>query len=513
MTSPQFQRLVQGLKEKGKTCTVVESCCGGVINSSILAVPGSSAVYFGGSVVYNTKRSKKLMFNDDTLHKNLLQSYTQGENEADAYIRSKEFWTAQTAIAFCDQMDVDYAIAEGGASGPTFRPCGLDKGFSVIAIAGRNETTGKAQLLAQSTIRSTHAHRERNMRLFANAAAKLAADTIGIPNQPLTVEPKQDPHPQTPLQLDRATHLRGDPAALERMQQSQDAKFVVLRNSQECLISADSNLVLLSKHDLPPNVSEESFLGLETACQTPVFAVDVNETTGIQLPPNATFANTRTHAPLLKPYDYELVLYATALSNWKRTHKHCSICGHPLQLVQGGTCLQCTLPTCANLSWPRQDPSIIVLVINATGDKALLARSPRHPPRMHTALAGFVEAGETLEQALVREVYEETGAHVHEDFITYISSQPWPFPRSSMNGFLAQADHSRPLKIDPNELVSASWFDKGQVQEAALVPGAVMNAQVAEQALTANPYLQVLIPPKGVLARALIDEWLQMDEL
>jgi NADH pyrophosphatase NudC (nudix superfamily) len=82
-----------------------------------------------------------------------------------------------------------------------------------------------------------------------------------------------------------------------------------------------------------------------------------------------------------------------------------------------------------------------------------------------------------------------------------------------MIGFLAQADDTLPLHIDPNELVSASWFDKDQVQAAALVPGAVMNAQVAEQALTTNPSLQVLIPPKGVLARALIDQWLQMDGL
>jgi nicotinamide mononucleotide (NMN) deamidase PncC len=166
LTSPQFQRLVQGLKEKGKTCTVVESCCGGIINSSILAVPGSSAVYVGGSVVYNTKRAKPLLFHDDDLHKSLLQSHLlEGESEADSYIRSKQHWTAQTAVAFCDQLGVDYAIAEGGASGPTFRPKGLDKGFSVIAIAGRNETSGKAEVLAQSTVRSTHANREKNMRL------------------------------------------------------------------------------------------------------------------------------------------------------------------------------------------------------------------------------------------------------------------------------------------------------------------------------------------------------------
>jgi NAD+ diphosphatase len=238
--------------------------------------------------------------------------------------------------------------------------------------------------------------------------------------------------------------------------------------------------------------------------------------------------NTRTHAPLMPPYDYELVLYATALSHWKRTHKFCSICASPLVPIQGGTCLQCTSSNCGHLSWPRQDPSIIVLVTNADGDKALLARSPRHPPKVHTALAGFVEAGETFEQAVVREVMEETGTVVESDSIQYVASQPWPFPRSCMIGFVAQAAKVQgadggngsaadgsdlpPLTIDENELVSAGWFDKDQVRAATKIPGAVMNPEIAMAALATNPSLDLLIPPTGVLARLLIDHWLDDDD-
>ncbi|KAL3904409.1 MAG: hypothetical protein SGARI_004936 [Bacillariaceae sp.] len=159
--------------------------------------------------------------------------------------------------------------------------------------------------------------------------------------------------------------------------------------------------------------------------------------------------------------------------------------------------------------WPRQDPSIIVLVTNRNGDKALMARSPRHGPKLHTALAGFVEAGETFEQAVMRETFEETGIRVDPDSIQYLKSQPWPFPRSTMIAFRATASEDQEIVIDPEEIVSADWFDKAKVAEAATIPGATMEREVAAKALKENPSLDVLIPPQGVVARALIDDWLE----
>jgi NAD+ diphosphatase len=363
------------------------------------------------------------------------------------------------------------------------------------------------------------------MRLFADGAATLAADSIGLPKN---IQEQQPPASASPIlehsHLDRATHLRSDQVALDRMEHSVDARFVILhKKSTECLFqSSNSHLALLSKSELPTNVNIESrsFLGLDPKTRAPLFSVDLRDddsgpTGSINLPLGMAFGNIRTHAPLMPSYyDYELVLYATPLSNWKRTHKFCSICASPLVPIQegGGTCLQCTSPTCGNLSWPRQDPTsiVIVLVTNRDGDKALLAHSPRRPPKVHTALAGFVEAGETFEQAVIREVMEETGTRVKYDYIQYVSSQPWPFPRSCMIGFVAHAmDDTTPLVIDRNELVSAGWFDREQVRAASKIPGAVMNHDIAVTALEENPSLDLLIPPRGVLARSLIDHWLE----
>ena len=151
---------------------------------------------------------------------------------------------------------------------------------------------------------------------------------------------------------------------------------------------------------------------------------------------------------------------------------------------------------------------MIAVVSNRDGSKVLLGRSARHPAKMHTALAGFVEAGETMERAVAREVYEETGVRVDEDTVRYVASQPWPFPQSTMIGFTVKADDQQPLNVDTNELVDAKWFDRAEVEKASAVLGPVMQKGVAEQALRSNPDLNLLIPPKGVLARTLIDKWL-----
>lgn len=525
LATPAFRRLVQGLKDHNKTVAVVESCCGGLIQASLMAVPGSSAVYYGGSVAYNSQKTKPILLNDSQLHEEILKKPLPQTSPAETYRKSKEHWTATTAKAYCRAMNVDYAIAEGGASGPTFRPDDLHTGFAVIAIAGRRERDGSIELLAQETIRSPHAHREKNMRLFADGAATLAADTLGIPihddNMGINVE-ENDGGGST---LDRATHLRTNPEQLATLEASPAAKFVLIQDSTECLFainddggSGGERLALLKKSQLPPITTSKtsqhsSFLGL-TPDGAPIFSIDVSKAdiaTWEGLPAGVAFGNTRTHAPLMPSQDYEIVLYATALSHWKRTHQYCSSCGEPLEPVQGGTCLECT--GCQSLSWPRQDPSIIVLVTDASGERALLARSPRHPPKMHTALAGFVEAGETMEQAVCREVWEETGVRVDASSIQYIASQPWPFPRSTMIGFVAKTAaedlESLPsIQVDPEELVSADWFDREQVGEAAQIPGAVMNPDVAKAVLDQNQNLNLLIPPQGVLARTLIEAWL-----
>lgn len=162
----------------------------------------------------------------------------------------------------------------------------------------------------------------------------------------------------------------------------------------------------------------------------------------------------------------------------------------------------------------RQDPSIIVLVTNPCSTHALLARSPRHPPYLYTALAGFVEAGETFESATVREVHEEVGVTIDKHSINYIASQPWPFPRSCMIGMRARSlVDLAPIQIDPKEIVDARWYEKETVYQAAKDTdemGAVLDRQVVEERQAKGEWNgKLLVPSRGVLARTLVDNWLE----
>eukprot|EP00629_Pelagomonadales_sp_RCC1024_P018231 CAMPEP_0119284976 /NCGR_PEP_ID=MMETSP1329-20130426/31335_1 /TAXON_ID=114041 /ORGANISM="Genus nov. species nov., Strain RCC1024" /LENGTH=140 /DNA_ID=CAMNT_0007285677 /DNA_START=79 /DNA_END=497 /DNA_ORIENTATION=+ len=130
-----FTAVVQALKARGKSVAVVESTAGGLISSSIMAVDGASSVFYGGTVAYNTKRSKPLLLNDAELHDALVSRGSA--STAEAYKASKTDWTARTALAYCEAMGTDYAVAEGGAAGPTFRPEGLENGFSSLTVVAK----------------------------------------------------------------------------------------------------------------------------------------------------------------------------------------------------------------------------------------------------------------------------------------------------------------------------------------------------------------------------------------
>lgn len=180
----------------------------------------------------------------------------------------------------------------------------------------------------------------------------------------------------------------------------------------------------------------------------------------------------------LPPDEAGLLAYARALNLWRANHRYCSRCGSPTRAARAGHMRQCI--ACGHESFPRLDPAIIVLV--HAGDAALLGRQASWAPGRYSTIAGFVEPGESLEDAVRREVHEETGIAPGE--ITYHSSQPWPFPASLMLGFTAQADMATPVLHD-GELEDARWFTREQLRSGA-----------------------VGLPPPVSISRRLIDGWL-----
>jgi NAD+ diphosphatase len=513
-----------------------------------MSVPGSSRVYFGGTVVYSTKRAGKLLCGDEELHGRLLKSIASAEydakiyvpehlsDETKAYIQSKVNWTREVALSYCKHMNTDFAIAEGGATGPTFN-VGMKSGFVVLAVAGRRNGHDDAEILAQKVVYSMHADRELNMRKFADAAAHLCVEAMKIANPSLhlaTEQPDDNTHSKEidSLYLDRASHLRNDVEMMKEQYERLDAQHVVVKGTSEVFFASDDQLALPTLEQLrndaflaalfesddkkTKTLESRTFLGRSGEKQTPLFALflpeNVTHDKGTKSLPY--FANIRSRAPKLSPLHNEIALTASAYVNWRTNHRFCTQCASPVEYVEGGTCAKCIN---GHKSWPRQDPSIIVLLTNADSSHALLARSPRHPSFLYTALAGFVEPGETMESAVAREVHEEVGVIVNRQTITYISSQAWPFPQSCMIGFHAKThavDSLASITIDPNELVDARWFEKEDVYQAARdtdMIGAVLDRRVVEaQQAKGNWTGSLLVPSKGVLARSLLDHWLEM---
>jgi NAD+ diphosphatase len=177
--------------------------------------------------------------------------------------------------------------------------------------------------------------------------------------------------------------------------------------------------------------------------------------------PDPAYTRRETFAALrLLPAD-ELALFgcARSLLGWHARHRFCANCGRPTVLSKGGWERDC--PGCGAQHFPRTDP-VAIMLVECRG-KVLLGRNARFPGRSYSALAGFVEPGETIEEAVAREVFEEAGVRVRD--VTYLGSQPWPFPSQLMIACHAWADDDR-LTIDPAELEDAQWFTRDEVIEA-----------------------------------------------
>lgn len=218
-------------------------------------------------------------------------------------------------------------------------------------------------------------------------------------------------------------------------------------------------------------------LGLE-ASGAALFAIGLPDA-----PEGLQAVNLRDAATLLPQDEAGLASYATAILTWHRTHPHCARCGHPTDVADAGFVRRC--PSCGASHHPRTDPVVIMLVLR--GDEVLLGRQPSWPEGRYSALAGFVEPGESLEEAVAREVREEAGVEIAAP--RYVASQPWPFPGSLMLGFHADHAGGEP-QVGDAELEDVRWFARADVAAAAAGDGPIH------------------LPPPLAIARTLIDAWL-----
>lgn len=179
--------------------------------------------------------------------------------------------------------------------------------------------------------------------------------------------------------------------------------------------------------------------------------------------PGARFTELRPLSNLLPGEEGGLLAYARALSIWRSRHRFCGICASPLVPQRAGHVMKCI--RCDHESFPRIDPAIIVLV--ADGERALLGRQASWPAGRYSTIAGFVEPGESMEDAVAREVFEETNVRVR--FANYHSSQPWPFPSSLMVGFHATADPGQEARVS-GELEDARWFTRDELINGPVLP-------------------------------------------
>ncbi|MCC5860911.1 MAG: NAD(+) diphosphatase [Gammaproteobacteria bacterium] len=277
--------------------------------------------------------------------------------------------------------------------------------------------------------------------------------------------------------LDRASRLRQDPAWLTAALAAEDTLFVPV-HAERCLVASLEaprarflTRTQLAALDADIDVEDAVFLGLhETRA---VFALALPQSPDTL---EGEFVDLWQVGQRLAPVEAAILAYAKAMVGWRSRHRYCSETGEPLAATAGGHVL--AAPDGRRL-FPRVDPAIIVLV--SDGDRCLLGRQAKWPPGRYSTIAGFVEPGESLEDAVAREVEEETDVRIRDP--RYHSSQPWPFPSSLMLGFHAEAA-STAIHLNDGELADARWFSRAEIAEG-----------------------EVRLPPALSISRRLIATW------
>jgi NAD+ diphosphatase len=260
-------------------------------------------------------------------------------------------------------------------------------------------------------------------------------------------------------ELDRVGHFRRDGAWLAARSVHPSSRFLPVWRNQNLIIAASEppRAALLTIDEVALDAGETVLLGLTG--EDALFALDLSAhdepLNGIRHERPLEFTDLRRVGALMDLHEGSLLAYARGMMWWHQRHRFCGVCGSPTVSIQAGHVRRCTNEACATSHFPRTDPAVIMLVTD--GDRALLGRQKSWPKGQHSTLAGFVEPGESLEDAVAREVFEETRVVVSD--VRYHSSQPWPFPASIMLGFTAVAKTSE-ITVDLTELEDARWFDR-----------------------------------------------------
>lgn len=280
--------------------------------------------------------------------------------------------------------------------------------------------------------------------------------------------------PQNPSLIDRASELRGSPETLDQLWQS----ALIIEVGPGRVRSTENGLTYI-----PPIEAiggERYFLGRDRAENRPYFAW----ASGAVQADVAEYLTLRELAGSLGPLELEVAMHAIALANWHDVHPHCARCGAPTRVALGGAVRICDEDESQH--HPRTDAAVIVL-IKDKDDRILLGHQPVWPDGRFSAFAGFLEPGETFEQCVSRESFEEAGVTLKE--IKYLGSQPWPFPASIMIAFEAITDRPDEARPDGEEITEVKWFSRAELK-AATEDGSL------------------LLPPTVSVARRMIEGWL-----
>jgi NAD+ diphosphatase len=282
--------------------------------------------------------------------------------------------------------------------------------------------------------------------------------------------------------VDRVTELRSDTEWVERVWADPDTRVVVVQDSRALAREYEGGMDLLFIPSAQAPAGTRFLLGVDdegvvyfgVSGELAAVATDRSGYKAVAL---------RQAGAVLSDRDAGLFTHAVALANWHDSHTHCPRCGTATVPAPAGHLTTC--PNDRTEHFPRLDPAVIMLVIDVD-DRCLLARNASWPDRRMSVLAGFVEPGESIEQAVAREVHEETSIRVGQ--IRYLGSQPWPMPRSLMLGFQSVAPAGQVITVDEEEIAEARWFTRAEMR-AAIDSGELHMA------------------PSSSIARRLIEFW------